>query len=337
MCLCAFVVIPVSMIRPQRNDEFEMLTPDIVSEALTKAGISITPKDLEVEAREDKWLVRLPGQQLAWFAMSDEARARLRDERRLLQLLGRRCTFGVPRVLFEDPNGEFDVRTMVPGSVDPQRVYSSLRRDPDVARSIGRQIGAILAEQHTRIDAADVAGWLPRRLSWPESREWVRQRLAKVVDDRELIAVADIIMKKYEDVSVAEADLTLVHTDVGFHNLAMDPDSNTVHGLFDYENAAWADRHHDFRYLLFDTKHEELLDAAISVYEPVVGRVIDRPRVRLYNAACALTFLANRVGTKPTEDSCGRTLAEDLEWSRHAIESALNASGPRIQTPRLYL
>ena len=98
MCLCAFVVIPVSMIRPQRNDEFEMLTPDIVSEALTKAGILITPKDLEVEAREDKWLVRLPGQQLAWFAMSDEARARLRDERRLLQLLGRRCTFGVPRV-----------------------------------------------------------------------------------------------------------------------------------------------------------------------------------------------------------------------------------------------
>jgi hypothetical protein len=32
-----------------------------------------------------------------------------------------------------------------------------------------------------------------------------------------------------------------------------------VHGLFDYEGAAWADRHHDFRYLAFDLDRDELL------------------------------------------------------------------------------
>src|SRR2546427_4524466 len=34
----------------------------------------------------------------------------------------------------------------------------------------------------------------------------------------------------------------------GFHNLAIDATSLAVSGLFDYDGAAWADRHHDFRY-----------------------------------------------------------------------------------------
>jgi len=79
-----------------------MLTPAIVSEALTKAGISITPKDLEVEAREDKWLVRLPSGRLAWSAKSDEARARLRVERGVLQLLAVAVRSGVDSALCGD-------------------------------------------------------------------------------------------------------------------------------------------------------------------------------------------------------------------------------------------
>ena len=46
----------------------------------------------------------------------------------------------------------------------------------------------------------------------------------------------------------------------------------TVHGVFDYEGAAWADRHHDFQYLVLDMDREEVLEAALAVYEPAVGR-----------------------------------------------------------------
>jgi len=180
-----------------------------------------------------------------------------------------------------------------------------------------------LAEQHTRVRAADVEDWLRQRPSWPESREWVRERLPKVVNDLDLVASADAIMQAYESVVVAQADRVLIHADVGFHNLGIDDESHAVHGLFDYDDAAWADRHHDFRFLVVDLAHDDLLDAALAVYEPAVGCKIQRDRVLLYNAACAITFLAYRVGTPPDARSCGRTLEQDLRWSRFAISRAL--------------
>jgi hypothetical protein len=72
-----------------------------------------------------------------------------------------------------------------------------------------------------------------------------------------------------------------------------------------------------------------LLNAALSAYEPIVGYTIQRERVFLYNAACALTFLAARVGTRPEERPCCRTLAEDLRWSRIAIARAMTSSARR--------
>jgi len=302
---------------------FEALSPDIACEVLAEAGLEFAPSDVHVEAREERWVVRLPGQHLAWFAASRHGLQRLQTERRVLRLLEARCTFRVPRVLFESAAGEFDVRAMVPGVSDPWRIYAEVRDSVELAVQLGTAVGTILAEQHSRIGAADVAGWLPRRPAWPEPREWVCERLSNVVDDSGLIASAEAVMEAYESVPVSEADRALVHTDVGFHNLGIDPQSHTVHGIFDYDGAAWADRHHDFRYLVFDLDRYELLEAALSAYEPVVGHRIQRERVLLYNAACAVTFLAYRAGAKPEERSCGRTLAEDLRWSRLAIARAM--------------
>ena len=66
------------------------------------------------------------------------------------------------------------------------------------------------------------------------------------------------------------------------HNLALDQ-ADAVNGVFDYDGAAWADRHHDFRYLLFDVERDDMLDAALRIYEPAVTRSLDRNRIRLYN------------------------------------------------------
>jgi aminoglycoside phosphotransferase (APT) family kinase protein len=229
-------------------------------------------------------------------------------------------------VLFESRDEEFDVRAMVPGSIDPWAVYAEARDDSRRAIQLGTAIGAILAEQHSRISASDVREWLPAAPSWPEPRDWISERLPRVIDDADLIARASYVMEAYESVSLEETDRALVHTDVGFHNLGIDPKSFAVLGIFDYDGAAWADRHHDFRYLVFDLDRYEMLDAATSVYEPVVGCSIRRDRVLLYNAACAISYLAYRAGTEPGERSCGRTLAEDLQWSKHAIAKALATS-----------
>jgi aminoglycoside phosphotransferase (APT) family kinase protein len=279
---------------------------------------------MRLESREEAWVIRLPENRLAWFAASAEGQKRLAVEHRVLRLLQERCRFLVPRILFQDKDNDFDVRAMVPGVCDPARIYAQLHVSAELAEKTGAALGAILADQHGGVHASDVAGWLPLQPGWPKPPQWIRERLVRVTADPLLIAGADAVLSRYEGLWIPEADRALVHTDLGLHNIAVDPATLRVWGLFDYECAAWADRHHDFRYLVFDYGRYELLDAAISAYEAALNRSIDRKRVFLYNAACALTYLADRAGTGPEERPCGRTLAEDIRWSKHAIPAALD-------------
>jgi hypothetical protein len=294
------------------------LTTPTACRALREAGFSYHVEALHIDAREERWAVSLPDGHIAWFPASEAGARRLAVERRVLGLLAERCSFRVPEILFVFDAG-FDVRRMVPGRCDPWGLYHCCLVDTRLARRIGRSIGPIMAEQHTRIVEADVAGWLPRRVPWPESGAWIRERLPRVVDDRGLIRVLEEVIDMYEGTRVETGDCALVHGDLGFHNLALDPETDAVNGVFDYDGAAWADRHHDFRYLLFDIGREDMLDAALEVYQPAIGRSLDRDRIRLYNAACAITFLAFRVDVPPEQKSCGRTLAEDLRWARAAL------------------
>jgi hypothetical protein len=295
-----------------------VLTGEDVSAALRDAGIVLAPAQLRVEPREDRCLATLPDGRLAWFPSNARGREYLVRERRVLRLLAARCAFRVPRLLFESEQG-WDLRAPVPGLCGPSGLYQRLVTDVSLARRIGRAIGSALAEQHTRIFQDDVAGWLPARPAWPEPGDWIRQRLPRVIDDRGLIAAIEDVMDAYDRADSTADDRVLVHGDLGLHNIATDPETTEVCGVFDYGDAAWADRHHDFRYLLIDDKRQDALDAALEVYEPAIGRRLSRGRVRLYNAACAIGFLAFRLGTPPEQRSCGRTLAEDLSWVRGAL------------------
>jgi hypothetical protein len=294
------------------------LTQSTASRALGEAGISHSADAVHISDREARWAVSLPDGHIAWFPASEAGARRLGVERRVLGLLADSCSFRVPEVLFASHSG-FDLRLMVPGQFDPWGLYYRCLADTGLPRQIGRSLGAILVEQHTRIAEADVAGWLPRRVPWPESGASIRERLPRVIDDRGLIRALGEVIDMYEGTTVETGHCALVHGDLGLHNLALDPETDAVNGVFDYDGAAWADRHHDFRYLLFDIAREDMLDAALEVYEPAIGQTLDRDRIRLYNAACAITFLAFRVGVPPEQKSCGRTLAQDLRWVRAAL------------------
>jgi hypothetical protein len=294
------------------------LTTATACPALCEAGLSYPADALRIAARDERWAVSLPDGHIAWFPASEAGASRLAVERRVLGLLAERCSFRVPEVLFAS-NAGFDLRLMVPGQCDPWGLYYRCLADTGLARRIGRSLGAILVEQHTRIAEADVAGWLPRRVSWPEPGASIHERLPRVVDDRGLIRTLRDVIDVYEGTPVETGDCALVHGDLGLHNIATDPETDGVNGVFDYDGSAWADRHHDFRYLLFDIGREDMLDAALEVYEPAIGQSLDRDRIRLYNAACAIGFLAFRVDVPPEQKSCGRTLAEDLRWIRAAL------------------
>lgn len=294
------------------------LTADVACEKLRRAGVTCSPRDVAIVARDERWAVWLPGERMAWFPASELGTRRLEVERRVLCLLAERCTYQAPRILVVSDCG-FDLRQMVPGRCDPWGLFHRCQADSSLAKKIGRSIGAILAEQHAKIHQADVSGWIAQRVAWPQPSHWICERLPQVVDDSAFVRVMEQVIERYEAVPISEKARALVHGDLGLHNLTFDPRTDTVNGIFDYDSAAWADRHHDFRYLLFDVDREDMLDSALEVYEPSTGQQINYDRVRLYNAACAISYLAFRIGTPPDQRSCGRTLAEDLRWVRTAL------------------
>jgi phosphotransferase family enzyme len=302
----------------------ESLTPARAAGALASLGVRVAAGEVRLERRDARWLARLPGERLAWFAADEEGRAILETERRLLGVLAARCRFAVPRVLAVSPDGGCEVRTMIPGACDPPWMDARVRDDPRAAAALGAGLGALLAELHTAVRAEDVAGWLPPRPDWPEPAASLAERLPRVVDDPGLHARAAEVMARYEALLIDDGDRVLAHTDLGFHNVGVDPASFAVGGVFDWGSACWTDRHLDFRHL---AGNPALLDAVLAAYEPAVGRAVSRERIALHVAALAVGYLAYRDGVAPEVPWCGRTLDEDLTWTRRAVAGALAASG----------
>ena len=294
--------------------------------ALAEAGLRLHPDAVRIETRGDRVAVHLPGDRLAWFPATTEARQRLAAEGAVLRALAARCSFRVPRVLHTGKTG-WQVRDMVPGASDPQALHRRTRTDRALARRIGHALGSILAEQHGRVRPGDVAGWLPPRPPWPGRPGRIRDKLARVVADAGLLRGAAGVLRRYgNQLESCEGDRVLVHGDLGFHNVALAPGTDEVAGVFDYDDAAWADRHQDFRYLVFPGGGPDwVLDAALAAYQAALGLSLDRDRIRLCNAACALGFLADREGVPPEAKPCGRTLAEDLEWVGQALRGVGSA------------
>ena len=187
---------------------YAVLTPATACRALREAGFPHPAEALHIDAREERWAVTLPDGHIAWFPASEAGATRLAVERRVLSLLAKRCSFRVPEMLFVSNSG-FDVRRMVPGRCDPWGLYHRCQADRQLAQKIGRAIGQILVEQHTRIVEADATGWRRERVPWPETSTWIGERLPRVIADRGLIrALADVI-EEYEGMAVDAADRAL--------------------------------------------------------------------------------------------------------------------------------
>jgi hypothetical protein len=112
---------------------------------------------------------------------------------------------------------------------------------------------------------ADAAGWLPREVSWAMARAAAQAQLPIVIANRRIARP-----HRAGDgglLATAGRGRTRVGpTDLGLRNLAFDPATGNVNGLFDYAEAAWVDRHYDFRYLVFGAAPGELLDATLRAY-----------------------------------------------------------------------
>jgi aminoglycoside phosphotransferase (APT) family kinase protein len=286
--------------------------------ALQNAGLIQDQDSFEVWERQNRVAVPVPGDRLAWFPTNEDGLAQLLKERRILRLLERYCSFQAPRILYEDPTG-WDLRTLIAGSVRPFELRERLQHDPQLARRFGEDLGRILADQHRSIPSTELQGWLPTKLNWPRVEDL--PHLSSVVDDPRLLARIEVALEQGVG-ELQDGRPVLVHADLGPHNIVVDPVSQRVRGIFDYDGAVFGDRHQDFTYMVLHQHEEPVLDGAVAIYEATTGQPINRDRVRLLNAVAAIGYLAFRHGRAPEEEWCGRTLAQDLAWTLAALTCA---------------
>lgn len=291
--------------------------PTAIATALGSIGVTVAPAGLTPLLRDHRFAVRLPGHRIAWFPTDPDGRQRLEREARALSVIARHCRFPVPRLMHRSASG-WQLRAEVPGAADPFAVYHRVRDDRRFAATLGADLGRLLADQHLSIPRSDLGNWLLPRPGWPPPLAEVAADLPRVTDDRSLIDDALALLARHEAAELQIADRVLAHTDFGFHNMVVTPEGG-VAGVFDYDEAALTDRHYDFRYLLLDADDDTLLASAIAAYETAGGDAIDLSRIRLLNAASAVAFLALRGDAGPEEMPAGRTLAEDLRWTRMAL------------------
>ena len=295
-------------------------TAEAVAAALTGIGVTVDPAQITLLPRDNRFAARLPGHRIAWFPTDPAGQRRLDREARALGLIQHHCQFLAPRIINRSASG-WQLRHEVPGTSDPFAIYHRVRDDQRFAATLGGNFGRLLADQHLSIPQAELGDWLLPRPGWPPPLSQVAEDLPRVTDDRELIDRALALLARGEATEAQITDRVLAHTDFGFHNMVVTPDGAVV-GVFDYDEAALTDRHYDFRYLLLDDKDDTLLISAIEAYEAAGGGAIDLTRIRLLNAASAVAFLAFRGNADPDEKPAGRTLAEDLHWTRMALERA---------------
>jgi aminoglycoside phosphotransferase len=293
-----------------------MVAVDVVRRRLGALGIEPAAV-LGVSMRDEVAVVELPEGELAFVAVNEAGRVRLVRERAVLGVLRGRVSFGVPEVVRVAEDA--DRRRAVAGAILGQdELFAGLAREPSRSRTLGRGVGRLIAELHG-VEASALVDVLPARVSWPEPTPWILERLPDVVEDPGLQRAIAEALAIFDAFEAPPSDHVLVHTDVGLHNLALDPDTWAIHGIFDFAGAAIADRHWDLRHLCWP--HDELatLHHAIEAYADATGIALDHDRVLLYNAATAFTYLAFRHGVAPEVRWCGRTLAEDLAWTRWAL------------------
>jgi aminoglycoside phosphotransferase (APT) family kinase protein len=296
------------------------VTPETMI-ATALADIGITDAPLRTLERDGRWAAILPGNRIAWFPRDEDGRSLLARERMVLRLIEKHCSFSAPHVMHEGSEG-WDLRTMVPGDSQPYEIHAKACTDKSLARRIGEALGRIIADQHTNIPTDELKGWLPATRDWPRTEDL--PNIPHVVEDRALLSRIDQALARRDAIIHAPGVRVLTHCDLGFHNIAFDPATLEVRGVFDYEGAAFSDRHFDFKNLLVHGADdvEPVLDAAAYVYEDLTGVTVDLDRVRLFNAIEAIGFLAYRFGHAPEEEWCGRTLAQDLAWADRALRDA---------------
>lgn len=289
---------------------------EAIIRGLAGAGYVVDSTEVRPEFRQWRWLALLAEDRVGFFAEHPEAAERLSREGALLNLIGQRVGFAVPSVEYVSPDGRLHVRRMVAGvtSLGGNARERSFAASP-AGRRFAEDLGRALSELHgsaTPVEAEALG--VPTRGPLPGAAD-LRRCLSGRLSQPALEPALDAVLDAYAAIEEKGAGPVLTHGDPWAGNFALDPETGRLVGMFDFEDAALADRHADFRYLhsFGDGYAERVLEAyaAASGVRPSIRRAA------LYHMLAAFEALSDAVATgKPDK------VAYRLGWVRDALTGA---------------
>jgi aminoglycoside phosphotransferase (APT) family kinase protein len=282
------------------------ITPETVSSALQAiAGLEVSPGEVRLERRDWRWVASLPDHALAFIPDSIPAAERLAREGKLLQLLASRVSFGLPRIRYAGPN--LQVRIMIPGAQvggeGRERAFADLPQGMRLAEDLGRALGELHGAL-SRMEAAEIG--LTDAHPLPDG-DALCARLEGKLSDPLFAAVFRGLLEVYRDTEPADTDIVPTHGDLWGGNMAIDPATGALNGLFDFDDAALADRHIDF--MFFHSFGDRFVRRALRSYTNQTGHDPSWRHTAIYHAVAAFAALADMDG--PGDDNL---LKRRLDW-----------------------
>lgn len=234
-------------------------------------------------------MTRLPGNRLALVADKPAAAARLAREAKLLRLLGSRVSFGLPSIEHDGPG--LQVRMLVPGAQiggeGRERAFAAL---PQATR-LAHDLGSALAQLHRALTGEEAKQLGPANVDTLPTSDILRERLEGRLSDPTTARAFDRLLDRYTAYQPHEDDIVFVHGDLWAGNMAVDPETGALNGLFDLDDSGLADRHVDFMY--FHSFGDAFTRRALAVYAAEGGPSARWEQVAIYHAVAAFGALAD--------------------------------------------
>lgn len=232
----------------------------------------------------------------------------------MLQLLGSRVSFGLPSIEYDGPG--LQVRALVPGAQiggeGRERAFAILPQ----AERLASDLGCALAQLHRALTREETAEFGPANIDTLPAADVLRTRLDGKLPNPTAASAFDRLLDLYRAYAPSDDDLVLAHGDLWGGNMAVDPDTGALKGLFDLDDAGLADRHVDFMY--FHSFSDTFTRRALAAYTAEGGKPIRWKQVAVYHAVAAFEALADIRGKGDDH-----LLQRRLDWIRGVCDGPI--------------
>lgn len=240
---------------------------------------------LAAEWRSWRWMVQLDDR-IAFVADDDHGWARLEREALLLARLHHRRELTVPTVVVRQPASRLQIRRKVPGLNGflvedvifgrPGKLSGAERyKDSLVITAAGERLATEIGRAIFGVQQAMTAQEAHARGFGGTDYLDILDRVAAYLPSRaDLAPLAEPLPSLRAWYAELSPDPVLAIRDLQMHNIAIDPLSGALRGLFDFDDAAVAHRLEDFKYLPSNGKR--FTELALDAYAAAGG-----PHLRL--------------------------------------------------------